>query len=63
MSWHVDEITATRYAVAGTDHATAASIEAHVIACAECQSVVGRVADTELLASIWSNIDDAIDQP
>ena len=63
MSWHVDEMAAMRYASASTDPATAAAIEAHVIACAECQSVVGRTADTELLASIWNDIDDIIDQP
>jgi anti-sigma factor ChrR (cupin superfamily) len=50
MSWHVDEMTAMRYAVASTDHATAAAIEAHVIACAECQSVVGGEGDNERLA-------------
>jgi hypothetical protein len=62
-TWHVDERSAVRYAMADTDPVTAASIDAHLMVCEQCRAMVARFADTDLLASIWDDVAGVLDQP
>jgi hypothetical protein len=43
--------------------ARAASIEAHLIACAECRSAATLAAPTERLTEVWVGIEERVDQP
>jgi hypothetical protein len=63
--WHASTAVLDRFArdPAGLDAATAASVETHLVACAECRSAVARAADPSLAAGTWGAIADRIDRP
>jgi hypothetical protein len=67
MSWHVGQDVAIGYANAQLDRASAASVEAHVLGCAACRSVVIAAATTAIggatFDALWDDIVDTIDQP
>jgi len=63
MSWHLDAATATRYAGRTSDPATAASVEAHVMACDQCRTMVNASVDDVALAAVWADINDTLDAP
>ena len=65
MSWHVSPEMATSYRVGELAGARAASVEAHVMACELCRTLL-RPSDTvalERLAMIWDGVEDQVDQP
>ena len=45
MSWHVDAVTANRYASRRIDPTTAASVESHMMECSGCRALVGEAVD------------------
>ena len=55
MTWHVDAMTAAQYSVGATDAADAASVEAHLMACDECRTVINAYADDAVLAAVWAD--------
>lgn len=63
--WHVAEPMLSRFARAPrrVDDITAASIETHLISCAQCRAVVSASADDEILRTSWDAIADRIDRP
>lgn len=63
--WHAPRDVLARFAVepAAVDAATAASVEAHLVACATCRSELARLADPELVAASWEGVADRIDRP
>lgn len=63
MNWHVDQATMERYANASIDPANAASIEAHVLACAPCRTLAAAVTRSERLDRVWTQVHDTIDRP
>lgn len=68
MTWHVDTDTLARYLGSRVSDARAASVEAHLLACATCRRVVARHARTESRAenpheNSWQRILDAVDRP
>jgi hypothetical protein len=63
MSWHLDAATATRYAGRTSDPAMAASVEAHLMACDQCRTMVNASFDDVVLAAVWADINDTLDAP
>ena len=61
MTWHVDAMTAAHYSVGATDAADAASVEAHLMACDECRTVMNAYADDAVLAAVWADVNDTLD--
>jgi hypothetical protein len=61
--WHASEELVRTYAEGRLDRARAASIEAHVIACAACRALAARASDRDRLDRIWTEVTDAIDRP
>jgi len=63
MSWHVDAVTAHRYASRRIDPMTAASVESHVMMCSGCRALVGDAVDGPVLDAVWTALTAQLDQP
>ena len=63
MSWHVSEQLVTSYVTGELVGARAASVEAHVMTCAECRGAVNAEVAPERLTTIWSVVEDEVDTP
>lgn len=63
MSWHVPEGLAVAYSVGEVQGARAASIEAHVMSCETCRSLVAAAVPDARLESIWTAVADKVDAP
>ncbi|HUF98478.1 MAG TPA: hypothetical protein VMM60_10145 [Ilumatobacter sp.] len=65
-SWHVDTVSAQRYAERATDPTTSASVESHIAACSTCATAVSAATERlhgDLLMDVWSEIDRELDAP
>jgi hypothetical protein len=58
MSWHIDATTLTKYQAGAIDRVTAASLEAHIVACDDCRGRIG--ADPEWTLRSWDGIAHAV---
>src|SRR5438128_6110673 len=63
MSWHADASLLARYAAGSIDDARASSVEAHLVACADCRQAVATTVDTTRLDAIWAEVTDTVDAP
>jgi hypothetical protein len=65
VTWHLEPSTAEAYLRRSTDDVTAASVEAHVVGCSSCQTLLSTVDPTldAWLAEVWNGIDDVLDRP
>ncbi len=65
--WHADPTTLARYAADDLPFAAAASVEAHLLACADCRAALVPAAaprlDVTRLDRIWDDVVDAADAP
>ena len=61
--WHAAEEDLARYVAGGCPPVVAASIETHLLGCADCRGTLGRVADDGEQDAAWARLADAIDQP
>jgi hypothetical protein len=59
MSWHVDQDVLRRYQTGGIERATAASLEAHITACADCRADL--MVDSDWLKQSWTGIADRVE--
>ena len=62
-TWHIEPSLLDRYTASRVPASAAASIEAHLLGCAECRGALGRVADADRLATIWDAVVDQLDNP
>lgn len=61
MTWHLDSQQLADYAAGRSDHATAMSVEAHLLGCPDCR---GRVpTDETWLTAHWAELRDIVDRP
>jgi hypothetical protein len=64
MTWHADAITIDRYTNATIDDASAFSLEAHLMVCAQCRQALGAaVGDAPRMEHIWADVVDQVDRP
>lgn len=64
-TWHAPEDVLARYAFRpeDVDDVTAMSVEAHLLACADCRTRLGSAVDPALLSQSWDAVADRIDRP
>lgn len=63
MSWHADVELVEGYVRGEVDDARAFSLEAHLLACDSCRSLVGAAVGSERLSASWAEIERAVDAP
>ncbi len=61
--WHVEPRLLARYAVGDVNGSTAASVEAHLLACAGCRAALAPSVDPARLAAVWDEVLDRVDAP
>lgn len=61
--WHADPESLARYAAGSLAGPRAASVEAHLLACAHCRGELAGRADTQRLAAVWGGVIDLVDRP
>ena len=61
--WHVDDAALRAYADGTLDFAAEASVEAHLLACAACRTLVAPATEPQRLEAVWNEVVDAIDVP
>lgn len=64
-TWHGSHSVLTLFASTpeALDDVTAASVEQHLVACADCRAVVAAAADPILLERSWREVVDVVDRP
>lgn len=63
MSWHVPRPLAEAYVDGAVQGARAASIEAHLLSCETCRTLVSAEVSGDRLAGIWSSVVNEVDTP
>ena len=61
--WHATDEMLRSYARGETDIAVMASVEAHLMRCAQCRGRVAAEAPAEPLAAVWDRVVDAVQTP
>lgn len=61
--WHLDPEVVRHYAAGAVGPATAASAEAHLMACAACRAQLASTVDDQRAAAIWRVVADRADRP
>jgi hypothetical protein len=62
-SWHVDEQLLDRYVTGDAPPGLAASVEAHVVRCAECRGRMVPAVELPRLDRVWSEVLERLDAP
>src|SRR5439155_5421805 len=62
-SWHADAALIDQYSSGTIDDAQAFSLEAHLLACAECRAAVAVATPPDRLDAVWAEVVEAIDVP
>lgn len=62
-AWHADTATLSRYARDDLAPAAAASVEAHLLACARCRAGVAAAVPAPRLDAIWAAVAEVVDSP
>lgn len=60
-AWHLDAGLVTEYIDGSTNRVQSASVEAHLLGCAQCRSMLASGVDTSRLDGIWSEVVDRVD--
>ena len=63
MTWHVDASRLHAYADGTLGRAESSSVEAHVLACAHCRTMLVPVAPAARLAAVWVRVQADADAP
>jgi len=63
VSWHAEAEVLERYARGELDEARAISVEAHVIACADCREALGTRAASARHDRVWAAVCERVDAP
>ncbi|GGT31928.1 zf-HC2 domain-containing protein [Nonomuraea spiralis] len=62
-TWHMDDGMAAAYAVGELPATPAASVEAHLLACARCRALLAAQVPKARLDRVWDEIADTVDAP
>ena len=63
MTWHVDRSMLARYVSGDLGDASVLSIEAHLLACAECRDALPPLIDAAQLDRLWTGVRDIVHAP
>ncbi len=61
--WHLDADLAGRYADGALGSVLTASVEQHLLACAECRALLTPHVDAARLDTVWSDVLERVEQP
>jgi hypothetical protein len=61
--WHLDDDTLRRYVERTDSMAEGASVEQHLLSCAQCRARVNATVDVIDLAAVWDRTQDTIEVP
>lgn len=61
MTWHIVGEQMDAYLDGRVDAPTAASVEAHLVACADCRGLLAKRTPSPMLASSWEALEERID--
>jgi hypothetical protein len=61
--WHVDDETLARYAHGQGRLSVAASVEAHLLACARCRALLTPAVELDRLERLWDDVVERVDAP
>lgn len=62
-AWHADDHDLDAYRTGSTSPVLAASLETHLLGCADCRGRLGALADPAEQEVAWSRLADAVDRP
>ena len=62
-TWHADPNDLAAYAGGADDPVLAASVETHLLRCADCRTALARVADRRETERRWATLTDVVDTP
>ena len=62
-AWHADDSDLATYLAGRTPTVLAASLESHLIGCADCRSRLGALSDVAERDRAWDRLADAVDRP
>ena len=62
-AWHADDSDLATYLAGGTSPVLAASLESHLVGCADCRSRLGTLSDQANRDLAWGRLADSIDRP
>lgn len=62
-NWHIEPRLVNRYAEGRIPASAVASVEAHLLACADCRRMLQPAVDADRLAAIWDVVADRVDDP
>lgn len=62
-TWHLDEELATAYAAGRTGTVLSASIEQHLLGCADCRALLTPTVAPARLDAVWSTVEEAVTAP
>ena len=64
-TWHLDHELADRYTGGRVNHVLAASVEQHLVACADCRGLIAERSPVEPLRldAVWADIQDRVEAP
>jgi hypothetical protein len=61
--WHSDESTLAAFVDGTVDPVLGASVETHLMTCADCRGTVARLSSAELLDDVWARVRDEVERP
>jgi hypothetical protein len=61
--WHVDENTVARFARGEVPLSVGASVEAHLLTCAQCRALLASAVELDRLERLWDGVLERVDAP
>lgn len=61
--WHCDESALVAFVDGTVDPVSGASVETHLMTCAECRADVARLSSDDLLETVWMQVREEIERP
>jgi hypothetical protein len=62
-SWHCDEASLRAFVDGTVDPVSGASVEAHLMTCADCRGTVADLSSTDGLEEVWLRVREAVETP
>jgi hypothetical protein len=61
--WHCDDEALASFAAGTVDPISGASVETHLMTCAECRAAVSRLFPRQLLDTVWEDVRERVEAP
>jgi hypothetical protein len=61
--WHCDDEALAAFAAGTVDPISGASVETHLMSCAQCRATVAELHPRQVLDDVWNNVREAVEAP